>query len=342
MDSFNKMIEKASPDSRIAVIGSGSMGSMIAARLSSVADVTMIGSWVQQIQSVNTHGMTLLHPDGSRSHHAIRVAQDWREVGIVKFVLVLVKGWQTEGVAKTAKQILEHEGLALTLQNGIGNLERIAREVGWHRAALGVTSEGARMIEPGVVHHAGHGLTHMASTPETADRVIQIAELFSQAGFEIQLVDDADSLVWGKLAVNAGINPLTGLLQVPNGFLFEEPITRHLMERAARETALVAEAQGIALPYPDAARKTLEVARETAANYSSMAQDVARGTPTEIEAITGAIVDLGQKHNVSTPTNEALLFLMRRFLQVGEWRSAVRQLPEATRADFISLINLKP
>jgi 2-dehydropantoate 2-reductase len=335
------MIVEANPDSRIAVIGTGSMGSMIAARLSSVADVTMIGSWVQQIQSVNTHGMTLLQPNGESTHHAIKATQDWREVGKVKFALVLVKSWQTEQAAKTAKQILEEDGLALTLQNGIGNLERIAAEVGWRRAALGVTSDGATMIEPGVVHHAGHGLTHIASTPETADRVIQISELFKQAGFDTHLVEDADSLVWGKLAVNAGINPLTSLLQVPNGFLVEEQIARRLMKRAALETALVAKAQGISLPYPDAARKTFEVARETAANYSSMAQDVSRGTPTEIETITGAIVELGQKHNVSTPTNEALLFLMRRFLQDGEWRSAVSQLPEATRADFISLIDLK-
>ena len=334
------MIVEANPDTRITIIGSGSMGSMIAARLSSVADVTMIGSWVQQIHSVNTHGMTLLQPNGESTHHTIRATQDWREVGKVKFALVLVKGWQTEQAAKTAKQIIEEDGLALTLQNGIGNLERIAVEVGWRRTALGVTSDGATMIEPGVVRHAGHGLTHIAYTPETADRVIQISGLFEQAGFEIHLVEDADSLVWGKLAVNAGINPLTGLLQVPNGFLVEEPIARRLMKRAALETALVAKALGIALPYPDAARKTVEVARETAANYSSMAQDVSRGTPTEIESITGAIVDLGQKHHVATPTNEALLFLMRRFLRDSEWRSAVSQLPEPDRDDFIALIDL--
>ena len=339
------MEAKTNPGTKIAVIGSGSMGSLFAAKLSPVAEVTMLGSWVEQIQAINARGLSLIHPGGETSNYSIRALQDWanqdwQDAGSFNYALVLVKGWQTKRAAATAKHILSEDGLTLTLQNGIGNQEIIAHKVGWRRSALGVTSDGAILIEPGVVRHAGHGTTHIASTPETADRVAQLSELLNRAGFETDLVENADSLVWSKLVVNAGINPLTGLLQKPNGFLVEERAARHLMKLAALETARVAKAQGITLPFPDGAQRALLIARETATNYSSMAQDVSRGAPTEIEFITGAIVGLGRKYGVPTPINDALLLLMRRHIREGNWRSAVRQLPEQVRADFTDLINL--
>jgi len=325
---------------RAAVIGSGSMGSLFAARLSLVADVTMVGSWSAQIQAINEKGLMLISPGGKSSRYSFRAVLDAKEVEPAAYALVLVKGWQTERAAETARQVMAENGLALTLQNGIGNLEKIVKVVGRRRSALGVTSDGATLVEPGIVRHAGHGITHIAAAPETADRMLLMTDLLARAGFDARLAADADSLVWGKLAVNAGINPLTGLLQKPNGFLVENKTARQLMESAALETAQVAEAQGITLPFPNAAQRALQVARETATNYSSMAQDVSRGTPTEIESITGAVVDLGHKFGVATPINEALLLLMRRLIHLGEWQSSVSQLPESIRGKFRRLINI--
>jgi 2-dehydropantoate 2-reductase len=169
----------------------------------------------------------------------------------------------------------------------------------------------------------------------------QLADLFCDAGFESHLVDSTRSLVWGKLAVNAGINPLTGLLQVPNGFLTQDTIARDLMGRAAEETAAVALAQGIELPYPSAADRTLEVAEATAANRSSMAQDLARGTPTEIEAISGAIVDSGKKFACPTPVNEALCYLVQAQIQDGRWRDKVDDLKDQVSAEFRAFAQLE-
>lgn len=312
---------------RIVIIGVGAMGSLFAGRISPLTEVVMLGNWPEQLATLNEQGLRMIHPDGRESTIKVRATNDTRAAGQADLALVLVKGWQTERAAGQAKEIVGDSGLALTLQNGLGNLEILAETVGESRASLGVTSEGATMIGPGVVRHAGKGLTHLATTPETAGRLEEIAGLFNSAGFTTHLVESATSLVWGKLAVNAGINPLTALLQVPNGYLYENPIARDLMCQAAEETAAVAHALGIELPFESASERTIEVAKATATNRSSMAQDIARGMPTEIDTISGAISRYGQKAGVQTPINNVLIRLVKAQIESDDWQDELDNVP---------------
>jgi 2-dehydropantoate 2-reductase len=104
---------------------------------------------------------------------------------------------------------------------------------------------------------------------------------------------------------------LTALLHRPNGALLEDEHSRELMAEAARETAVVAAALGVRLPYRDAAEQAAEVARRTAANHSSMLQDILRGAPTEIDAINGAVAEVGRRAGLDTPVNRTLWRLVR-------------------------------
>jgi 2-dehydropantoate 2-reductase len=205
---------------------------------------------------------------------------------------------------------LQPGGLAVTLQNGLGNLEKLAEAVGPQRAGLGVTAQGATMLGPGRLYHAGQGPTHLARVAGREAQIANLAALFNAAGLETTVVDNADSLVWGKLAINAGINPLTALLEVPNGALAENEQWQQVMSAAASEVAQLAAAQGINLPYTDAACRATEVSRATASNRSSMLQDITRHAPTEIDAISGAVVRLGRRMGIPTPVNEFLLRLV--------------------------------
>jgi 2-dehydropantoate 2-reductase len=132
------------------------------------------------------------------------------------------------------------------------------------------------------------------------------------------MVPEADSLVWGKLAINAAINPLTALLRIPNGELLARPSARSLMAAAAREAAAVATALGVRLAYPDPAAAVEAVARLTAANHSSMLQDVLRGAPTENDAICGPAVEAGERCGVSTPVLRTLGLLIKALEEGGE------------------------
>jgi 2-dehydropantoate 2-reductase len=288
------------------------MGSLFGSRLTEAgASVTAFGNWMEQIETVQRQGLTISYPDGRQTHHSLRITNNLADLPPADIALILVKSYQTERAARQAAQVLKPHGLAITLQNGLGNLEKLVEAVGPQRATLGVTAQGATVRAPGHLYYAGQGPTHLAHLPGHEKRLKALAAWFNAAGLETTLVDNADSLVWGKLAINAGINPLTALLEVPNGALAEDERLSQVMAAAANEVAQIAAAQGINLPYADAARRTAEVSRATATNRSSMLQDVSRAAPTEIEAISGAVVRFGRRLGIPTPVNEFLLGLVK-------------------------------
>jgi 2-dehydropantoate 2-reductase len=326
---------------KIAIIGIGAMGSLFGAHLHPFADVTLLGEWPEQLAALRENGLLVEMADGGDHGHGrsrtfrtpLRATNIIADVAPADLALILVKSHKTAAAANVARQLLADDGLTLTLQNGLGNLETLAKEIRPHPAALGVTSAGAAMAGPGHVRVAGMGHTYLASPTGPGARITlaEVATLFQQAGFPTDLTDNPISLVWGKLAINAGINPLTALLRVPNGYLAAEPAARAIMFQAAHEAAAVAQAQGITLPYADAAQRTLEVAQGTATNQSSMLQDVLRGARTEIEAICGAVVVYGRRYHIPTPANEVLLKEMKR-VESGEWKW------EMDRAELIATL----
>lgn len=301
---------------RIGIVGIGALGCLLGAHLSEVTDIVLIGHWPEQVETIRESGLWLEHPDGHRSRYLPPITSDPGRIGQVDVVIVAVKSRQTAEAAETAAGLLGPDGLAVTLQNGLNNCATLRRRLGESRVALGVTSQGSTLLGPGAVRHAGRGPTHFGMDPvlemPQLFRLHELVALFNRAGFESYLVSNTDGLVWGKLAVNAAINPLTALLRVPNGFLLEHPALIDIMSRAAREVAAVAAAQGISLPFPDTAERAMAVAAATATNRSSMLQDVTRGVPTEVEAICGAVARVARDLGISTPINVRLCKLVRR------------------------------
>ena len=296
-----------SPNS-ILILGTGALGSLFAARLVRAgAGVTMLGSWAAALEALARDGVCLVREDGSEDCFPVQAISDPAHCPGSEIALVLVKSWQTARAAEQLKECLAPDGVALTLQNGHGNREVLAAALGRDRVALGTTTAGATLEGPGRVRQGGEGVT----TIERHPRLGPLADLLRAAGFEVAETDSADGLVWSKLVINAAINPLTALLEVPNGVLLEREETRDLMAALAQETAAVAAALGIELVFDDPAASAETVARRTAANRSSMYQDVLRGAPTEIDAICGAIVREGQRLGVATPVNETVWRLVR-------------------------------
>ncbi|MFQ3663635.1 MAG: 2-dehydropantoate 2-reductase, partial [Chloroflexaceae bacterium] len=289
---------------RVALIGAGALGGVIGFYLSAVADVVLVDPWAEHVAAMAVHGLRC-ERDGVEAVRPVRAVTDAVQAGPAEVTLILVKARQTPWAAAAARQLLAPDGLAYTLQNGLGNREILAAALGEERVGQGVTSLGATLLGPGRVRHAGTGPTLFGAVP---DRAVAgaLVELFTRAGLPAEVRDDVSGLVWGKLVVNAGINALTALLRVPNGVLAETPAARELLAAAVREAAAVAAARGVTLPYSDPVDHVLAVARATGANHSSTLQDVLRGAPTEIAAINGAVAREGARLGVSTPVNALL------------------------------------
>jgi 2-dehydropantoate 2-reductase len=287
------------------------MGCLFGARLAPHADVTLIGSWPEQIEALRRAPLDILTLDGHEERIRLHATPDIDAVGLVDVALIMTKTPKSDLAAQGAARVLVPEGLAITLQNGLGNLEILARRVGSERVALGVTTQGATIDGPGRLMHGGAGPTHLATHPAIDVRLSAVAALFERAKIETHVVVDVTGWVWGKLAINAAINPLTAILRVPNGALLESEWARRLMRRAAYEAATVAAEQHIRLPFEDAAARAEEVAVSTARNRSSMLQDMLRGVETEIGAICGAVVRAGESLGIDTPANKMLYELVK-------------------------------
>lgn len=290
----------------LLVIGTGAMASLFAAMLSANGlQVRMLGSWSDGIQALNKYGVRLIDEEGNEFTYPVEATDNPEGCKGSKFAIVLVKSYQTELAAQRLASCLRDDGVALTLQNGLDNHKVLAEELGEERVATGVTTAGATLIEPGIVRMGGRGVIILKR-----DRKLEpLVNILSRSGFEVETVKDPEALIWGKLVINAAINPLTALLRVPNGELVSNPSARRMMNLVTIESAEVAGALGINLEYPNPVAAVEAVARRTASNHSSMYRDVLRGNKTEIDAINGAIVRAGEPAGVSVKYNR-LLWLM--------------------------------
>lgn len=300
----------------ILIVGTGAMASLFAAMLTRVAEVTLLGTWEAGLAALETKGVRLVKTDEVDESFAVHVARSPETCTGAKLAIVLVKAWQTRRAADQLAECLHPQGIALTLQNGLGNREILEEALGVGRVGFGVTTTGATMIGPGRVRSGGIGSIHFSPHPG----MTPLVEMLTKAGFVVDPVDDVQGLLWGKLVINSGINPLTALLEVPNGALLASPSVMEVMMRAAEETAAVAAALDVQLPFADPGAQVRDVARSTAENTSSMLQDIRRGAPTEIDAISGAVVREGERVGISTPINWTLWHLVQGKVMLKQGR----------------------
>lgn len=304
-------LKKTMTNRNILILGTGALATLFAARFSKTgADVTMLGTWQAALDALNRDGAHLIDANGHEIAYPVRAVAECQKA---ELALVLVKSWQTERAAHQLSGCLSSDGLAITLQNGLGNGEMLASALGAERVVQGVTMTGAALIAPGVVRAGGEGLVSLEAHPGLG----AFSALLAKAGFQSEVVSSAASLLWSKLVINAAINPLTALLNIPNGELLKRPSARKLMGALALETAAVAAAQKIQLVFDDPVAAVEAVAQRTANNFSSMLQDLRRGAPTEIESICGAVVRLGVVHQVETAVNKTIRELVLAHVERG-------------------------
>jgi len=297
---------------RVAVVGAGAMGCLYGGHLAEAGvDVSLVDIWREHVDAINANW---LHITGVSGDRVVRVpaTTDPETVGRVELVLLFVKSYDTAKAMRDSMPLIGGDTYVLTLQNGLGNLEAIAESVGAGRVLGGTTSHGSTLVGPGEIRHAGVGPTMIGALDRGSRGMAEkVADTFNRAGLLSRVSDDVRGDVWGKVLVNLGINALTALTGLRNGELLEVPELRHLMRLAVEEGVRVAEADGVDLGLLDHVAHVYEVAEATAANRSSMLQDVERERRTEIDALNGAVVGLGERLGVETPVNRALTALVK-------------------------------
>jgi 2-dehydropantoate 2-reductase len=295
---------------RFLIIGPGAMGCLFAARLKTAGfDVTLLDHNKERADRINQQGIMV---EGVSGEYAalipVIINGDLKEYD---FVLLCVKANKTRAAAEPLKDLVSHDAVIVTLQNGIGNFEILEEIFGKGRVLGGVTAEGATLLDWGRIRHAGIGATVIGPELKTGGPSDKLATALNAAGFKAGTAENVEGLLWGKLVINVGINALTAITRLKNGRLPEIKGTSLIMEELVKEAVAVSRAKNIQLPFEDPLGRVVQVCRNTAGNIASMLQDVLNKRETEIDFINGAIVREGETLGISTPANRIVTSLVK-------------------------------
>ena len=295
---------------KTVIIGAGAMGSLFGGLLTEAgADVWLLDVWKEHVEVLQKTGLSI-EWEGCRRIIPVNATTDVQKPGKADLVIIFVKSLHTQDAADTAAALLAKDGVVLTLQNGMGNGDILTETVGGRQVLTGTTAHGATLLAPGCIRHAGKATTYIGMWSEGDSHPAgRVAEFFTHAAIQTEMVEEIRPIVWNKLLVNIGINAITALTSIKNGQLLDLPQTRALSAAAVSEAATVARAQGIHIA-DNMIQQTVAIARSTTSNRSSMGQDIDAGRPTEISAINGFVVREAERLGMDAPVNRTLTTLI--------------------------------
>lgn len=289
---------------KICVFGAGSLGSLVGGVLAREHDVYLVGR-EPHVGAIADRGLQIRGEISETVYPQASTAPPEN----ADLAVVTVKSFDTGEAARALRDC--RLGGVLSLQNGMGNESILADSLDCPVLA-GTCTYGARIADPGTVECTGVGEITLGPAEggesELADKT---GAAFRQAGLETAVSPEMPRKLWEKLAVNAGINATTALARVQNGALLEGSV-REIARKAACEAARVARSQGHSLSGRQVMDRTFDVAEATAANTSSMHQDMRAEKRTEIDAINGYIVERAEKPALVNETLTALVHAWER------------------------------
>jgi 2-dehydropantoate 2-reductase len=233
-------------------------------------------------------------------------------------IILTVKSYETEEVIRQIAQLISPKTYVLLAQNGYGNFEAASRYISESRLILGRVIFGAETTELGMSKVTVIADDVVLGSPANlvdTEVLEAYARICNEAGIPTRSSNEVMKYVWGKIIYNSALNPLGAILEVPYGKLADNKHTRVLMDSIIGEIFEVLSAHGQETLWPDARayRQAFyeQMVPATALHHASMLQDIQRGRKTEIDALNGAVVKLGEKYGVSTPVNRTIVSLLQ-------------------------------
>ena len=296
---------------RVCVVGAGAMGSVFGGLLAHVGhDVTFVDTWEENVAAINASGVRL---DGVKGE--LRIPAN-AVVGLphgleADLAMIWTDANNTRRAAVTAAAALAPLGFAITLQNGIGNVETLVEVLGKPRVAAGSSMCSAAMRGPGHASFTHMGMTSVGEIDGGGSaRVERLREALAQARFEVRVHPDIMALVWSKFAHNCAVNAICATTGLRVGEVARVAALDRLQDHVIDEILAVTRAKGITLDDPDF-RAHVKAHCWKKFNRPSMLQHIEAGKRTEIDALNARLVEEGRRLGVPTPYNDALACLLK-------------------------------
>ena len=312
---------------KMAIVGAGAMGGTFGALLTRAGmDVTLIEIDKKRVEAIQKNGLIMHMPDGSVITVPVKITDDPASAGIMNLVQISVKGYHTESATKMALPMIGPDTYVMSVQNGLGNLDAIAKHVASNRIVGGVTAHSAMALGLNEIkYNGGVGGVRIARYDGKEDpRLKEIAKTLTDAGFETQIVDASGSVlqpIWWKLFANVSCNFVAAITGFTGNQLIGCEETNQLIRELAVETFHVAKAYGLKFNDPNDSSKELsdegigdyviKALSGVADNKISMLQDIEAGRRTEIETLNRKVWEIGEKLGVPTPLNKIMTLLVK-------------------------------
>ena len=296
---------------KVCVVGCGAIGSVFAAHLvhRGGLDVFVYDKWQEHVHAIRERGLRI---SGAADMVAkVNATTQPTDIPLCDVGIFATKSIHTAAAAEETAHLFQGPSVVISVQNGLGNEEMIARYVG--QVMRGVTSMAANVIEPGHVELESHGNLHIGPFEPTATPyplVEQVGRMITAAGLPCVPLRDAAGAQWTKVIFNSAVNPVAGLTGLHHGALVRFGPTSELCEALLLEGEAVAEAMGITL-HGDPRDIVVKGASGPIRRRPSMLIDVLAGRQTEVDFVNGAIADRGEALNVPVPLNRALWRLLK-------------------------------
>jgi 2-dehydropantoate 2-reductase len=298
---------------KIAIVGTGAMGSVYAALLGAAGhEIWAIDAWQAHVDAMRANGLRL---EGASGDHTVRLhaTNDAKEVGPCDLVIIATKVMHVAQAAEATKALLGMDTLVLSIQNGLGGPDAAARVLGRERVLVGVVGGfGASMKGPGHAHHNGWELVRLGEfAGPVSPRLAKIAEVWRSGGFKVKCFDDIDQLVWEKLICNVCYSGTCAITERTLIEVIEDPDLWKVASGCAKEAFAVAKARGVKLEIADCVEYVRAFGMKIPNARPSVLLDHMAGRASEIDAINGAIPPAAEAVGGAAPYNEVISGLVR-------------------------------
>ncbi len=290
---------------RIAVMGAGAVGCYYGGMLALAGhEVVLIGR-ASHVEAIRRDGLRL-EAQGFDERVRLSASTELSALQGARLVLFCVKSTDTESAGAQMQPHLAPDAVLLTLQNGVDNADRLRAALPDHTVAATVVYVATEMAGPGHVKHHGRG--ELVIEPSPASEAL--ARMFIAAGVPTEISPNVRGSLWAKLILNCAYNALSAIAQVPYGRLVQAEGVDAVIRDVVAECVAVAQADGVELP-GDIDAAVQRIVQTMPAQYSSTAQDLARGKRSEIDYLNGFIVRRGEALGIATPVNRVLHALVK-------------------------------
>ena len=295
---------------RIAVIGAGAMGALYGGYLSRNNDVLLVDVNEKQVGTINENGLSIHEPDGSVTLCHPKATTNTADEVPADVVVLFVKAMFSASALKANKSLIGPDTYLMTLQNGSGHEDTLLQFVDRDHVVIGTTQHNSAVLGFGEIRHGGSGKTCIGLLDGNSQRIAHIAQAFTACGLEAMCDDQVQKLIWGKMFTNVSASVLTGVLQVPLGFIASDANAWALCERLVREAVAVAAGEGLDFDVNEKIAEVRGVCELSPGGLTSIYADLRDGRKTEVDTISGSVVRASRRNGVPAPTHEAMVALV--------------------------------